>query len=331
AVRARGGDRAGDARGRADRADRRPPAARGAAGDGVRGKPPRAGLRPRHDRGDRGARPPERRVRGAVRVPVLRLRQWPLAPGAGSRAGGGTRGRSWLRDPARGQRRRRDRPRPRRPGRRGGRCRMTAELGPNRYGKSAIRLVRVDRSDGGDRIRDLTVAIALEGDFAASYVDGDNSLVVATDTMKNTAYALAAEHLTGAIETYAAALGRHFLEDSQVSMVTVSIDEFAWRLIGWAPDAFTRDRTSTRTCVVAMSRDGLTVDAGIADLVVMKTSKSAFSGFPRDEYTTLAETDDRLLATKVSAVWRYLDGASVDYDASFEAVSRTLLDVFAEH
>ena len=208
---------------------------------------------------------------------------------------------------------------------------MTAELGPNRYGKSAIRLVRVDRSDGGDRIRDLTVAIALEGDFAASYVDGDNSLVVATDTMKNTAYAFAAEHLTGAIETYAAALGRHFLEDSQVSTVTVSIDEFAWRPIGSAPDAFTRDRTSTRTCVVAMSRDGLTVDAGIADLVVMKTSKSAFSGFPRDEYTTLAETDDRLLATKVSAVWRYVDGVSVVYDASFEAVSRTLLDVFAEH
>ena len=208
---------------------------------------------------------------------------------------------------------------------------MTAELGPNRYGKSAIRLVRVDRSDGGDRVRDLTVAIALEGDFAASYVDGDNSLVVATDTMKNTAYALAAEHLTGAIETYAAALGRHFLQDSQVSTVTVSIDEFAWRPIGSAPDAFTRDRTSTRTCALVMERDGLTVDAGIADLVVMKTSKSAFSGFPRDEYTTLAETEDRLLATKVSAVWRYVDGASVDYDASFEAVSRTLLDVFAEH
>ena len=208
---------------------------------------------------------------------------------------------------------------------------MTAELGPNRYGKSAIRLVRVDRRDEGHRVRDLTIAIALEGDFAASYVDGDNSLVVATDTMKNTAYALAAEHLTGAIETYAAALGRHFLEDSQVSTVTVSIDEFAWRPIGSAPDAFTRDRTSTRTCVVAMSRDGLTVDAGIADLVVMKTSKSAFSGFPRDEFTTLAETEDRLLATKVSAVWRYLHGVSVDYDASFEAVSRTLLDVFAEH
>jgi urate oxidase len=208
---------------------------------------------------------------------------------------------------------------------------MTAELGANRYGKSAIRIVRVDRSAGGHRVRDVTVAIALEGAFAASYVDGDNSLVVATDTMKNTAYALAAEHLGGSIEAFAAALGRHFLRDGQVERATVSIDEFAWRPIGEAPDAFLRDRSSTRTAVVGATRDGLTVDAGVADLVVMKTSKSAFSGFPRDEFTTLAETDDRLLATKVAATWRYERGADVDYDASYEAVTGTLLDVFAEH
>jgi urate oxidase len=205
------------------------------------------------------------------------------------------------------------------------------ELGPNRYGKSAIRLVKVDRSAGGHRVRDVTVAISLEGDFAASYVDGDNSLVVATDTMKNTTYALAGEHLTGPIEAFATVLGRHFLRDGQVSRAAVSIDEFAWRPIGDAPDAFVRDRSSTRTAVVASTRDGLTVDAGIADLVVMKTSKSAFSGFPRDEFTTLAETDDRLLATKVAATWRYVPGADVEYDASFEAVTGTLLDVFAEH
>jgi urate oxidase len=204
-------------------------------------------------------------------------------------------------------------------------------LGPNRYGKSAIRLVKVDRSPAGDRVRDLTIAISLEGDFAASYVDGDNSLVVATDTMKNTAYALAGEHLTGPIETFAAALARHFLRDEQVARATVSIDEFAWRPIGDAPDAFLRDRSSTRTAVVAADRDRLTVDAGIADLIVMKTTKSAFSGFPRDEFTTLAETEDRILATKATATWRYDRDAEVDYDASFDAVSRTLLDVFAEH
>jgi urate oxidase len=203
-------------------------------------------------------------------------------------------------------------------------------LGPNRYGKSAIRLVKVDRAASGHRVRDLTVGIALEGDFAASYVDGDNSLVVATDTMKNTAYALAGEHLTGSIEAFGTALGRHFLRDAQVDRATVSIDEFAWRSIGDAPDAFLRDRSWTRTCVVAVERDSVTVDAGIADLVVMKTSRSAFSGFPRDEFTTLAETEDRLMATKVRASWRY-DAADVDYDASFTAVMGTLLEVFAEH
>ena len=207
---------------------------------------------------------------------------------------------------------------------------MTA-LGPNRYGKSAIRLVRVDRGSGGHRVRDVTVAIALEGDFAASYVEGDNSLVVATDTMKNTTYALAAEHLAGSIEAFAAALGGHFLRDPQVERATVSIDEFSWRPIGDAPDAFVRDRSSTRTAVVASSREETSVESGVADLVVMKTSRSAFSGFPRDEFTTLPETEDRLLATKVSATWRYEPGADVDYDASYTAVTRTLLDVFAEH
>jgi urate oxidase len=208
---------------------------------------------------------------------------------------------------------------------------VTAELGPNRYGKSAIRVVRVDRSDAGHRVRDVTVAISLEGDFAASYVDGDNSLVVATDTMKNTTYALAADHLAGSIEVFGEALARHFLRDEQVELATVSIDEFAWRPIGDAPDAFLRDRSSTRTAVVAASRAGLSVEAGIADLVVMKTSKSAFSGFPRDEFTTLPETEDRLLATKIAATWRYDPAVVVDHDASFEGITGTLLDVFSEH
>jgi len=208
---------------------------------------------------------------------------------------------------------------------------MSAELGPNRYGKSAIRLVKVDREGGRHRVRDLTVAIALEGDFAASYVEGDNSLVVATDTMKNTTYALASEHLTGSIEAFASALGRHFLRDPQVERATVSIDELAWRPIGDAPDAFVRDLAWNRTCVVGVTRDAVRVEAGVADLVVMKTSKSAFSGFPRDEFTTLAETVDRLLATKVSSTWRYEPSVEIDYDVAFSAVIGTLLDVFAEH
>jgi urate oxidase len=204
-----------------------------------------------------------------------------------------------------------------------------AEVARNRYGKSAIRLVKIVRGADAHAVRDLTVAISLEGDFASSYVDGDNSLVVATDTMKNTVYAFARQHLTGPVEAFGTVLARHFVAIPQVEQATVSIEEHAWRPVGDAADAFFRDRSSTRTASVAATRDEVTVDAGIADLTLMKTAKSAFAGFPRDEYTTLPETNDRIMATKLSATWRYID--ETDFEASFEGVRRTLLDVFAAH
>jgi urate oxidase len=206
------------------------------------------------------------------------------------------------------------------------------DIGPNSYGKSEIRLVKVDRHVTPHRVRDLTIAITLDGEFATSYRDGDNSTVIATDTMKNTAYALAGEHLTGSIEAYALALGEHFAEaEPQVQVATISIDEHAWRPIGNAPDAFARDGSETRTTSVHVWRGGATVAAGIDGLTVMKTTRSSFSGFPRDRFTTLAETNDRIMATKVSTEWTYGEAADVDFDRSFEAVRATFLEVFADH
>lgn len=208
------------------------------------------------------------------------------------------------------------------------------ELGANRYGKAAIRLVRVGRDSSPHRLRDLTVAIALEGDFTAAHVDGDNSLVVATDTMKNTAYALAADQLTGSIEAYATALGRHFLQYDQVERSIVNVREHGWRALDVgnapAPDAFVRTGEGTRVATVAVGRDATVVEAGIEDLIVMKTTRSAFSGFPRDRYTTLAETDDRLMATKLTAIWTY-GSPDIDFDVTWDAVRGTLLEVFADH
>ena len=211
------------------------------------------------------------------------------------------------------------------------------EVGKNSYGKSAIRLVKVDRHVTPHRVRDLTIAIALEGDFAASYSEGDNSAVIATDTMKNTAYALAGAHLAGAVELYALALATHFLEDRVVERVRVSIDEHAWLPIGDAPDAFTRDGSATRTLRLISGRDsGAEIRAGIADLTVMKTTRSAFEGFPRDRFTTLKETADRIMATKVSATWLYDPAVfdlkvPIDFDALAAAVRSTLLEAFADH
>ena len=205
------------------------------------------------------------------------------------------------------------------------------ELGASSYGKSAIRLVKVDRDGERHRVRDLTVAIALQGAFEASFVDGTNAGVIATDTMKNTVYALAGEHLTGPIETFALALGRHFAAEPQVATATVTIEDHAWLRLGDAPDAFRRDGSMTRTARVAVGAEGSVVHAGIRDLAVMKTGKSAFSGFPRDRFTTLQDTDDRIMATKVTTSWAYAGDRSIDYDAAFDAIRATFLGVFAEH
>jgi urate oxidase len=208
------------------------------------------------------------------------------------------------------------------------------ELGANRYGKAAIRLVRIVRGPDGDRVRDLTVAIALEGDFEAAHTDGDNELVIATDTMKNTAYAFAKAHLDGSIEDYGRALAAHFLGSPQVDAATANIRAHHWAAIDVAgtpaPGAFVRGGEATRLATVTATGAGTTVEAGVEDLIVMKTRRSAFSGFPRDRYTTLPETDDRLMATKVTAIWRY-GSPELDFDAVFADVRATLLEVFADH
>ncbi len=208
------------------------------------------------------------------------------------------------------------------------------ELGENSYGKRAIRLVKVVREPGGHRVRDLTADVTLEGDFAAAHGAGDNSNVVATDTMKNTVYALAAEHLTGALESFGTALAAHFLQFPQVVRSSVGLCEHGWVPLpgaaGPAPDAFRRDGGPTRTATIVATREGTVVESGIEDLVLMKTAKSAFSGFPRDRYTTLPDARDRIMATKVTATWRHA-GAETEWDASYAAVTSTLLEVFAGH
>jgi urate oxidase len=215
------------------------------------------------------------------------------------------------------------------------------ELGANRYGKRGIRLVKVVRDAGGHNVRDLTVEVALEGDFGAAHTAGDNALVVPTDTMKNTVYALAAERLDGPIEAFGVILATHFLAFPQVGRATVDLREHRWNPIagaggpaagagGPAAGAFRRAGDATRTARVTATRETTVVESGLEDLVVMKTAGSAFSGFPHDRNTTLLETRDRIMATSVTVTWRH-GGLDVDWDASHAAIATTLLEVFADH
>jgi urate oxidase len=208
-------------------------------------------------------------------------------------------------------------------------------LAENGYGKSGIRLVKVARREGKHDLRDVTVAVRLEGDFARAHVDGDNSAVLPTDTMKNTVYALAKDHFDGDIETFALFLTEHFLRNNPpVARARVELSERAWERLTVKgrphPDAFSRPGGERRVTRVTRTRQGAIVESGLEDLVLAKSARSGFSGFLKDKYTTLKETEDRILATAVKASWLYT-GTPEDFDRSFQGVRQTLLETFATH
>ncbi len=207
-------------------------------------------------------------------------------------------------------------------------------LGRNSYGKSEVRLVKVKRDTDRYELRDLTVDVALEGDFEAAHVRGDNTGLLATDTMRNTVYALAKDHLTGSIEEFGLKLVDHFLEAGPtVERARVQITEHPWNRIEVSgrghEHSFVRG-SGERTAAVGGDAGGARVEAGIDDLLVLKTTNSGWEGFIKERYTTLPETDDRILATKVTANWLYGD-ADVDFDRLWRSVRDQILATFTDH
>jgi urate oxidase len=203
------------------------------------------------------------------------------------------------------------------------------------YGKSSVRLVKVSRRGDRHDLRDMTIAIRFQGDYDSSYTEGDNSGVLPTDTMKNTVYAVAAMQTVDEPEAFGLSLSRHFLDrNPRLAKVRIDVSEHPWGRISIGSrehgQAFVRQGDETRTATVQAERQRATVGAGVSDLVILKSSHSAFAGFLRDEYTTLPDTEDRLLATSLTASWRYRD-TDLDFGASWKAVRRILLETFAEH
>jgi urate oxidase len=203
-------------------------------------------------------------------------------------------------------------------------------LGHHGYGKSEIRVVKVVRSEDRHRLRDLTVDVGLEGDFAAAHTSGDNSALLATDTMRNVVYALARTHPLEDLEPFGAALVEHFLHAGPtVERVRIDIAEHPWERLGEHPHAFQRGHGGTRRATVTGDGSSMSYEAGIDDLLVLRTTGSGWEGFVRDEHTTLPETDDRILATIVTARWEY--GSEAADDATWRGVRDTLLDAFGDH
>jgi urate oxidase len=208
-----------------------------------------------------------------------------------------------------------------------------SNLAWNRYGKARVRLVKVRRQHDPHELVDLTMDVQLEGAFEPVYVSGDNHLCVATDTMKNTVYAFARNDDIVHVELFAERLAAHFAAQPAVARVRISATEQPWQRVSVAgrphPHAFAQAGGEQWTSVVTRDSEGTQVSSGVTNLVLLKTTDSAFADFARDRFTTLADTTDRILATAVTASWHYRPGMR-DFSVR-ERVRQVLVETFAAH
>ncbi|MVN86355.1 urate oxidase [Deinococcus sp. HMF7620] len=211
---------------------------------------------------------------------------------------------------------------------------VKVKLGDNNYGKADVRLFKVFRDRPQHDIKDVQVRVAVTGDFEAAHSVGDNTGLVATDTMRNLVYALARDGLTGSIEAFGQHLAAELMaRGPRVTGARVTLTEHTWaRLMsGGQPHdhSFVRQMPK-HTATVERTAGDTQVESGIDDLYLLKTTNSGWAGFHRDEFTTLPETHDRILATVVSARWTYRT-PDCDHDDVWQRAYTALLDVFPDH
>ena len=212
-----------------------------------------------------------------------------------------------------------------------------AKLASHQYGKARVRVAKIFREKDRQSIKEISVAAMLEGDFESSYTakSGDNTKVVPTDTIKNTINILAKDQLGEEIERFGVALGEHFLKRyKQVRTATIDVSERDWRRMeidGKAhPHSFVAGSDAKMFTRVECKRDSQTVESGIRDLVILKSTGSGFENYPKGEFTTLPETADRILATSLVATWAYSKRPR-SYSNSNEKIISEMLKVFASN
>jgi urate oxidase len=185
---------------------------------------------------------------------------------------------------------------------------MGAKLSGHRYGKSRVRVVKILREGKRHTVVEINAQVLLEGDFESSYTSGDNSKVVATDTVKNTVHVLAKDHLTPEVERFAVHLAKHFTAKyPQVQRASVEISQRVWERIKNHDHSFTAPGSPVPWVKVEDAKGTMeaTVESGVRDWLILKSTQSGFEGYPKCEFTTLPETNDRIFATAVTAGWKW--------------------------
>ncbi|HEY4416450.1 MAG TPA: urate oxidase [Verrucomicrobiae bacterium] len=208
------------------------------------------------------------------------------------------------------------------------------KLTQHQYGKARIRVLKVIRRGSHHSLKELDVSVTLQGDFDASYTKGDNRLVVATDSMKNTVNVFAKKELGGENEEFGIALSRHFLNKyPHVSCVEIGLSEHCWDRLSVGgkphPHAFMEKSAAKPFARIIANRKGSTVESGIEDLLILKSTGSSFEKFLRDEFTTLPETSDRIFATKLKATWTYAKKPK-SHAATNQKILTAMLATFAK-
>lgn len=210
-----------------------------------------------------------------------------------------------------------------------------AKLSEQRYGKERVRVLKILRDGPRQTIREIEVSALLSGDFATSYTAGDNSKVVLTDTIRNTINVHAKQHLGEEIEPFAALVAEHFVRRyEQVKKATVEVSLRCWRRMEIAgkphPHTFEAGDGARQFVRAVCTAEGCEIDCGIRDLVILKSTGSGFENYPKDEFTTLPETPDRILATSLSGTWRFAR-APKNYAIANERMLAAMLEVFSEN
>jgi urate oxidase len=212
---------------------------------------------------------------------------------------------------------------------------MKIKLTKNAYGKNAVNLSKITRHADRHEFKQISVNVSLQGEFETAHTKGDNSKILPTDTQKNSVYALAKEHLNDSIEEFGLQLSNHFISNNlQLSQARIEIEEHLYsRLIlgnSEHPHAFISRGNEKHVAVIEQSRQGIKTSCGIRDLLILKTSDSGFENYIMDQYTTLKETADRILATQCEVIWSY-NSYQLDFSLLYNSIRETLLETFAGH
>jgi urate oxidase len=211
-----------------------------------------------------------------------------------------------------------------------------ARLGENCYGKSRVRLSRITRHADHHDFNEWTVQVLFEGDFETAFTEADNSKILPTDTMKNTVYSIARGSKAATIEEFAMELGDYLLGDNpQASGACVKIQEKSWErmIVDGAPEPTTfrlgGPEVQTVRAVRNQNREW-SVRSGVDGLTILKTTKSAFTGYIKDKLTTLKPATDRIFGTRATVTWDYTS-ASTSFAQVRATIVAALLREFAAH